>query len=189
MIPSQYIHLPPTSSLEQLSIEGPFAAVVTIDANVTPEWRYKVSEWLVKRGCLYMMANGDECSLWDDSVDWANIEAHDFNDIPEDKLVMTTWHEDETLQEVFYFAISSVNFYPRIRHMLVLDISHESREAEIIKILKAAQDEADEDRENDTFEHSLAPDANDVSLLNAFLGGVGLTRRWISNIIFIVQIF
>ena len=71
---------------------------------VNSEWRQTVSEWLVDQGCLYMMAHGDECSLWDDSVDIANLEAFDWNfdDIPEDKHVTTTWHENESLEEVFF---------------------------------------------------------------------------------------
>ena len=51
-----------------------------------------------------MSAWGAECSEWDDSVDMANIEANHFESIPESKLVMTTWHENEALAEAFWFA-------------------------------------------------------------------------------------
>ena len=32
------------------------------------------------------------------------MEMFDYGDIPEDQFVMTTWHEDETLSEVFDFS-------------------------------------------------------------------------------------
>ena len=51
-----------------------------------------------------MMAWGKDCNLWDDSVDWANIEQFQYNEIPDESFVMTTWHEDETLKDVFWFA-------------------------------------------------------------------------------------
>ena len=106
MISAQYVHLKPTSSLRKVEVKAPFAAVMVIDAKVHSDWRDRVSEWLVEKGCLYMMAHGDECSLWDDSVDIANLEAYNwnFNDIPDDKHVTTTWHDDESLEEVFNFA-------------------------------------------------------------------------------------
>jgi hypothetical protein len=42
-----------------------------------------------------MMAWGRECSSWDDSVDWANIDKFGDSPIPDDECVVTTWHEDE----------------------------------------------------------------------------------------------
>jgi hypothetical protein len=54
-----------------------------------------------------MLAWGVECSSWDDSVDLANLEAYDFGEIPEESDVMTTWHDDEPLREVFWFAKNS----------------------------------------------------------------------------------
>ena len=148
MLSPQYIHLTPKMSLKNMEVHAPFAAVVVINDEVTPEWRATVSEWLVEAGCLYMLAWGDDCSLWDDSVDIANLEAHDWNDIPDDKSIMTTWHEDESLHEVFYFAMSSFWLYPLIKHMVVLDISKTSRKADILIQYQTAEDELTNDRNN-----------------------------------------
>lgn len=125
-------------------MEGPFAAVVVIDMTVNSEWRQTVSEWLVDQGCLYMMAHGDECSLWDDSVDIANLEAFDWNfdDIPEDKHVTTTWHENESLEEVFFFAKNcALPFSPLIKKIFILDITQNSREASMLLRYEAANGE------------------------------------------------
>jgi hypothetical protein len=97
-----YLCVAPNAELPNAVITAPFRAVVIVEATVTPEWRAKASDWLVSAGCLYMMAWGAECSFWDDSVDWANIEQNSHGEIPEDRFVMTTWHEDEMLNEVFW---------------------------------------------------------------------------------------
>ena len=99
----RYIHLAPGAALPSLAT-SPFRAVVVIDSPVTPDWQALVSEWLVQAGCLYMMAWGLGCSSWDDSVDFANLEEFSFGDIPDDRFVMTTWHSNAPLKDVFWFS-------------------------------------------------------------------------------------
>lgn len=98
-----YVHLVPGAQPPALR-PHPFRAIVVAEQSVAPDWQSEVSAWLVQAGCLYMMAWGTDCSRWDDSVDMANLELFGFADIPDDKFVMTTWHEDEPLSEVFWFA-------------------------------------------------------------------------------------
>jgi len=81
----------------------PFKCVVLISEDVSVGWRASVSKWLVNSGCLYMMAWGRECSAWDDSVDKANCERFDCGDIPDGQFVMTTWHDDDSLEDVSHF--------------------------------------------------------------------------------------
>ena len=121
----KYIQLQPGSALPDISDLSPFRSVVVIEESVTPEWLAQVSDWLVKSGCLYMMAWGKECSTWDDSVDTANLEIFNYKNIPDDKFVMTTWHEDELLKEVFWFSKHSAD-HPEIEisSTLVLHISN-----------------------------------------------------------------
>ena len=140
----QYIHLKPSEFPPSIYIESPFAAVVIIETQVTNDWRSIVSEWLVERGCLYMMAHGNDCSLWDDSVDIANLEAFDWNfdDIPDDKLVNTTWHENESLEEVFWFAKKcALPFSPKIKNIIILDITTNEREQTILSRYEKANEE------------------------------------------------
>jgi len=101
---SQYLHIKPETALPDIGALAPFRAVVIVEAVVSPEWQSLVSDWLVRSGCLYMMAWGTNCSSWDDSVDMANVQQFDCGEIPEDGFVMTTWHEKEPLGEVFWFA-------------------------------------------------------------------------------------
>lgn len=106
-----YIHLAPGSTPPSLGARSPFRAVVIIDQSVATEWQWLVSDWLVQSGCLCMMAWGQDCSSWDDSVDLASLKKHDFGEIPDDDFIMTSWHTDESLEEVFWFAKNSA-FHP-----------------------------------------------------------------------------
>jgi hypothetical protein len=100
----RYLRLEPNADIPPYDGPKPFAAIVAIEADVTREWQWQVSRWLVDTGCLYMLAWGRDCSSWDDSVDYANLETFSYGDIPEERSVMTTWHENETLSEVFDFV-------------------------------------------------------------------------------------
>lgn len=51
-----------------------------------------------------MLAHGHNCSEWDDSVDWAALELFDFEETSDANFVLTTWHADDTVDEVFSFA-------------------------------------------------------------------------------------
>ena len=87
-----YVHLPAGKQPPELPA-ALSRVIVIVEDEVTDEWRDHISEWIVRLGCLYMMAWGKDCSKWDDSVDFANLEQHDFGDIPDNNFVMTTWHE------------------------------------------------------------------------------------------------
>ncbi len=112
---------------------------MVIEEEVSPEWQAMVSTWLVASGCLYMMAWGIGCSSWDDSVDMANLEAFNFGEIPESRFVMTTWHDDEPLSEVFWFAKENAN-HPaeELQATVLLHISAVPREAELLASYAAA---------------------------------------------------
>ena len=129
-----YIHLRPGSVAPELADKTPFVAVVAISSEVSNNWRNEVSDWLVESGCRYMLAWGLDCSLWDDSVDWANLEKYEYKDVPDDKSIMTTWHEDESLDSVFWFAkTSAVHGSFELTRLIILDICAETREETIIE--------------------------------------------------------
>ena len=87
-----------------------------------------------------MMAWGIECSKWDDSVDYANMEAFGYGDVPDESFVVTTWHEDEPLEEVFWFAQRAAKHQiEEIRTTVIIDISLQVRRDELIgKFVRAA---------------------------------------------------
>lgn len=127
-----YLHLKPGQTPPEAGV-GPFKTVVVIDAPVTREWRHLISAWLVRSGCLYMMAWGPDCSLWDDSVDHANFVEFDYGDIPDDKFVLTTWHDGEPLSEAFWFAARTAH-HPdvKLKRTLIVDISQGDRRRQLL---------------------------------------------------------
>ena len=117
----EYLHLPPETTpapLENL----PRRMIVLVEADVSNDWQNDVSEWIIESGCLFMMAWGRDCSSWDDSVDWANLERFDFEPIPEEARVMTTWHEGDPLEDVFDFDVRCA--LHRTTEMLLVTIVH-----------------------------------------------------------------
>ncbi|KAB8195626.1 hypothetical protein FKV24_004980 [Lysobacter maris] len=99
-----YLHLPGGSTPPDLGGPSPFRAVVMVEQIVPLEWQMAVSDWLVRSGCLSMMAWGRDCGYWDDSVDLASLRILGYGEIPDDQLVMTSWHEHESLSDVFSFS-------------------------------------------------------------------------------------
>jgi hypothetical protein len=116
-----------------------FRAVVFVRETVTNDWRNRVSEWLVDAGCLYMLARGEDCSVWDDAVDWANIDAVHSRPIPPERFVMTTWHEEETIEEVFWSATHCAE-HPTValQSNPILDITSADHELDVMKAWASA---------------------------------------------------
>jgi hypothetical protein len=131
---AEYLHLRPGSSLPPVTAQPPFRAILVVDAEAAEAWQAELSNWLVRSGCLYMMAWGSNCSSWDDSVDVANIGQFEPADIPEEKFVMTTWHADQPLSDVFWFSRNCAS-HPvvELERTVVIHIADESREKELLK--------------------------------------------------------
>lgn len=133
-----YIHVAPGAALPDVVFQ-PSKTIVVLDAAVSPEWQNAVSDWIVHMGCLYMMAWGVDCSSWDDSVDWANLDQFDYGEIPDDQFVMTTWHEDEGLDDVFWYAkICAEHPVVKLVQTVILHIAASSRREELLRRYAAA---------------------------------------------------
>jgi hypothetical protein len=136
MIQSQvspiYIHLPVGSCPPRME-SSPNRTVVVIEQDVSPEWQAQISRWIVGSGCLFMMAWGKDCSSWDDSVDHANLEDFNYGEIPDDRFVMTTWHDDEPIEEAFWFCRYTA-FHPDVElpYAYIVDISPAPRGDELL---------------------------------------------------------
>lgn len=124
-----YIHLLPEASMPDVHLHAR-RMVIVAEAGVSGAWQARVSDWIVAQGILYVMAWGVDCSTWDDAVDWALLAAFDYENVPAERFAMTTWHEDEPLEEVFRFA-RHVASHPVVEldGVVLLHIArHENRE-------------------------------------------------------------
>ena len=140
----RYLHLLPDEAPPKMTGEA-FRAVIVADVPVGQDWRKRVAEWLVESGCLYVVAWGVECENWHDTVDWASLEAFDHGDIPDDKIVMTTWHADEPLSEALWFSGHCAS-HPDVElgGTLIVHIANQGREAEMLVAYSESQTSHDQ---------------------------------------------
>lgn len=85
-----YCHLVPEVVPPPPPFRDLFRAVVLVREPVSNGWRNDVSDWLVAAGCRDMLAWGDECTQWDDAVDWASLAFNGGVGLSDDRFVMTT---------------------------------------------------------------------------------------------------
>jgi hypothetical protein len=116
--------------------------IVISDATVSEEEQREISREIVKTGCRYALAYGHACSSWDDSIDLADIEA---GENPH-RFIMTTWHDDEPIEDVvdFWwlntafedyvpenFGVFFIGSNPSLERAVIQRISHhQTKEAE-----------------------------------------------------------
>lgn len=104
---ARYLHLPPNAPLPELALPPHFMAIVVIDDerdDIAQPWQWDACRWLVASGCACVLTWGRECAAWSESVEEANQEAFNYDEIPDDALVVATSHEDDDLDEAFWFA-------------------------------------------------------------------------------------
>ena len=144
MIAVTYLQLRPGDEPPEVD-RLPFRAVAVAEVVVTEAWRSRIAEWLVGAGCLYAVAWGVECKEWHDSVDWANLEAFNFKQVPDEGHVMTTWHDDEPLSEAFWFAAHcAFHSHIDLEETRIVHISLVSRESDLLQAYHNSQTIADE---------------------------------------------
>ena len=106
-----------------------FAAwIIAADDAISAGMQHRLSMDLVRQGCRYAVCSGVICSSWDDSIDVAAIELEHDGLLPSNRLVMTTWHENESAEEISEFFVEwaqSDDFVPE--RWLVLGIGAASK--------------------------------------------------------------
>lgn len=128
----RYLHLTPDSDFPALEGLSQFKAVLVVEADVAEMTMWETSRALVAAGCAYALAWGKECEQWHDAIDDAYLEATNYEDVPEEQHVVTTWHEDEELSEVFWFAQHrAVHPAHELRETLILHIADTPRREEL----------------------------------------------------------
>lgn len=129
----KYFQLIPMDALPSISELKPFLAILVVDEQVGAEWRDKVSHWLVKSGCKYMLSWGKDRAAWNESVDLANIAQFQNGQIPEDELVLTSDQNELSLDHFFTEAkITATQDCSDFDHTLILHISMENKEKEVL---------------------------------------------------------
>jgi hypothetical protein len=109
------------------------AWILSYDPSQTPEERDKIASDLVTSGCRYAVCSGLESSKWDDAVDLAFLDTSPDFDPPDEKFVMTSWHDQESLRETaeFFARNTSFDFFEPAAFVIVaIGESPETNQAE-----------------------------------------------------------
>ena len=135
----RYLHLASGDDLPALAGIDGFTAILVVEAEFHQPWQWEVCRWLVASGCRCVLAWGVECVSWQEAVDDAVMEAHDYDDIPDELTVVTTAHEDEDLDDVFWYARHKAS-HPAVDlgATLIVHISDEPRREELEDAFKQA---------------------------------------------------
>ena len=135
----KYAHLYPGDDPPNLAKQA-YRMVIVAETAVSNDWREQIAEWVYAVGSRYVVAWGDACEEWHDSVDFANLEAFDFRDIPDKDHAMTTWHSDEPLSEAFWFAGFCAE-HPEVElaDIVILHIAERAQEDTMLEAYQAAQ--------------------------------------------------
>jgi hypothetical protein len=107
---------------------------VVADAKITNDERDALSKEIVRQGCRYAVCTGFQCSKWDDSIDTAFIATDPNFSPPEERFIMTTWHENDPIEDVsnfFRWNTTFENFSPQ--HYLVILVGGDAETAHIVR--------------------------------------------------------
>ena len=120
----------------EVNVAGPFfVCLLAWDAeHATIETMEVVARRLLAAGCVYICCWGSHCSLVHDVFDSVSIERG-----PEGPVIMSTWHEQESLSDAIWFALFSANpddsFSERCGSVLGVSVARPSYAKEIRAVL------------------------------------------------------
>jgi hypothetical protein len=137
----EYLRFAENDPLPEVDSYAPFKAIIVSSTSASREWRDQVGAWLVSGGCMYAMAWGLDGEAWHDAVDSANIGAFKPERVPDHAHVMTTWHSDEPLDEVFWYAqFCAHQEYVEFAATLIIHISTAGARQEMLERFEAARE-------------------------------------------------
>lgn len=86
-----------------------------------------------------MVAWGLDCGGWHMAVDWASVVRYDTGLTPCEEIITTTDHEDEPLEEAFWFAKNcAFDLYIDLERTVIVHVSKEERRDELLSAYDAA---------------------------------------------------
>jgi hypothetical protein len=133
--PARYIRLEAGDELPALEGLQPFKAILVIEDEVSDFWQWDLARWLVASGCRILLAWGTACETWADAVEEASLESVNYEELPPDRVVITTSHEEEDLSEAFWFARHKAHHPAQELHeTVILHISPVEKRDELLAL-------------------------------------------------------
>lgn len=96
--------------------------------------RDRVARALVESGCVYAVCGGEACEAWHDAVDEALSVLQAEGRVPEERMVVTTWHQGESPREVAeFFVLAAAAPEGEVRHHLLLQVGQDERRGDELR--------------------------------------------------------
>lgn len=91
---------------------------------------------VLQENCKYFLAGGKNSENWHHYADEIHISLYPDFSPPDWEHVMTTWHENETLEEVMWFALNNTNFdHHDFKNYVLIEIDTHFSQMEILKLI------------------------------------------------------
>ena len=129
-----------------------FACLIACDArSYSTEAISQFVEKLLNLGCVYFCTWGPDCQRVHDIIDEIAAYPETTFSMPDDPVIMTSWHDDEPLAEAFYFfcncAWPADGYEETLKSALAISVGSDSWENELKGYLN------DPEGFTDTFEY------------------------------------
>ena len=134
----QYVQIMPAGDLPGV-VQSPCKVVLIVEAEIAADRRATICHWLLESGCLFLMAWGHDCADWAATMEQVNRAAHTTEEIPDDQLIITTAHADESLEQVFWFAkYTAMHPCASLESIVLVHLAGQSAEKDLVNILQRA---------------------------------------------------
>jgi len=96
----------------------------------------EIIESLLNQGCLFFVFGGRDCELWHDITDELVVKRTIDGKVKNDENIMTTWHNNETIEDVLQFGFGVSEYEKKIiRNYVILTDKRIANKA-FIKLIK-----------------------------------------------------
>ena len=133
----RYLQLNSRSDFPALSYENPFKVLLISDVSTSNIWKSEIGEWLIENGCLYACVYGIESDAWSDLLDFSVDTLYEFEDVPEDRRIITTVHADRN-ECMHFFKVHAKHPKCKTNESVILHISKASNENEVLASYESA---------------------------------------------------
>jgi hypothetical protein len=125
----------PSEFMRPFPTAGYALLLIAREACITPDVCGDLTDRIVRSDCRYSVCFGPSSSLWDDAIDW--IVVMDEVAGRPSPLVMTTWHDDESLDatvDFFFRHARTITWEPEQFLILILR-GTDADEAEVLRLV------------------------------------------------------
>jgi len=135
----QYFKLSEQGELPDIEHCAPFKAVLAIEDDINRPRQLEIANWLIGKGCRYIMICGENCEDWQQTLRRVNLDLFDIEDMKPEDFVMLTTHAHERLRNVFWHAKKHAR-HPQVKftQAITLHLSQQNRSVEYLAMYDKA---------------------------------------------------